>query len=182
MHVDGECCSVCFNIDPASVVSSVSVGHCQTAGGPLFYDGAVWRPGDCVVCHCVKGVISCVRPECSELSCISPIKIKGECCPICSDQPNDTPTIARPNTSTTATVARSGTCHHRGMSYPTGSNWTLNCQTCRCGEDRLVSCQDVQCPLLNCTHTVLFQGKCCPMCQGMFSVSPVMLSMYIHDV
>jgi hypothetical protein len=143
VHVDGECCPVCF---PA-VDQGIKLGHCQVGSGRhSFPDGTVWRAGDCVVCHCVRGVIYCARPECSESSCILPVKVKGECCPICVHQYSPSPT-----TSTTA-VATVDACHYKGVSYPAGSNWTLDCKTCSCGEDRQVSCQTLQCPLLQNNH------------------------------
>lgn len=161
VKVPGECCPVCFTSDSvvtalAAIANQANSVECQVSGGRLFHDGELWRPGDCLVCKCFKGAVVCVQPQCSEMGCAFPMKVKGECCPVCSDKLD----------STTDRV----TCRYRGSEYLAGSSWTLNCQTCHCGEDGRHSCSFVECPALNCSRTVRLRARatCCPVCLGMF--------------
>lgn len=66
------------------------------SGDRYFTNGATWHPVigpfgemDCVLCKCHFGKIECARLECENkknFPCKKPIKVTGQCCPVCQDQ------------------------------------------------------------------------------------------------
>jgi hypothetical protein len=123
-------------------------------------DTQIWRPGDCVVCKCVKGKPVCVRPSCSDSSCVAPYKRKGECCPLCAVAPEiHSPHIIHPTE-----------CDFGGKKYAIGFSWLYNCRNYSCNENGQVSSVSVHCPAPNCTTTLGLhhqdKKKCCLICPG----------------
>ena len=67
-------------------------GACKSAN-KYFYNGSTWHPViepfgemNCVYCRCNNGRIDCSRLKCrsaSEYPCRKPVKIIGQCCPVC---------------------------------------------------------------------------------------------------
>ncbi|XP_045142975.1 cysteine-rich motor neuron 1 protein isoform X3 [Echinops telfairi] len=76
---EGECCPVCedpvypFN-KPAGCFASEQIrAH-----------GDRWREDDCTFCQCINGESHCVATACGQ-SCMNPVKVPGECCPVCEE-------------------------------------------------------------------------------------------------
>ena len=166
--ISTECCSICFDLPlQHNVHTHYSLGNtlgersgkptdCKVLGGKLYSD--VWRPGDCVVCQCVNGVALCGRPQCTEISCRNPLKVKGECCPFCDSYGAVYESAVEP-----------AGCRYQGTRYAVGESWNHNCQVCHCGKDLLVHCQDIVCSFHNCRSTARLQtqDRYCLACLGM---------------
>ncbi|KAG7157374.1 Chordin-like protein 2-like [Homarus americanus] len=70
-----------------------SSDHDCKIGGRYFINGSIWHPVigpfgemDCVLCKCYNRRIDCSRLKCQsrdKLQCNKPIKVAGQCCPIC---------------------------------------------------------------------------------------------------
>ncbi|XP_050402018.1 peroxidasin homolog, partial [Patella vulgata] len=43
-----------------------------------------WNMNECKICICKRGKIECMSETCPQVSCQSPIKMEGKCCPVCS--------------------------------------------------------------------------------------------------
>ena len=192
VKVKGECCPVCFDDNTAAsdvawrdqvqgTKTSYQSLSCRVVGGKVYNDSDLWRPGDCIVCKCVKGVTFCVRPRCSDFSCAVPHKLKGECCPLCDDQ-RDTPDI---HITDNPLVIHPTGCNYGGNSYAIGFSWAQNCRTYHCGGDGQMSYMNVQCPAPNCSRTAspFLQNKCCLNCQGSsLSFSPVCMCVCVVSI
>nr|XP_047908999.1 von Willebrand factor C and EGF domain-containing protein isoform X3 [Anser cygnoides] len=109
-------------------------------------EGDVFSPsdGNCTVCVCLAGNVSCISPECPPGSC--PSASPPDCC---SCQP--------------------AMCSFRGRTYVHGARFSLDeddCTTCVCrgGE---VECSFAPCPALDCPQHQrhLRPGQCCFTCR-----------------
>ncbi|XP_042242999.1 chordin-like protein 2 isoform X2 [Homarus americanus] len=99
-----DCCRVCpddsTELDWDTMVSFTdpsapkgSSDHDCKIGGRYFINGSIWHPVigpfgemDCVLCKCYNRRIDCSRLKCQsrdKLQCNKPIKVAGQCCPIC---------------------------------------------------------------------------------------------------
>ncbi|XP_040465538.1 von Willebrand factor C and EGF domain-containing protein isoform X2 [Falco naumanni] len=126
-------------------------GCCPSCTGCLHEgvaraEGDVFSPsdGNCTVCVCLAGNISCISPECPPGSC--PSTSPADCC---SCQP--------------------AKCSFRGRTYAHGARFSLDgddCTTCVCrgGE---VECSFAPCPVLDCPQHQrhLGPGQCCFTCR-----------------
>ncbi|CAM4565685.1 unnamed protein product [Lepidochelys olivacea] len=108
--------------------------------------------GNCTVCMCLAGNVSCISPECPPGPGPCPSPAQADCC---SCQP--------------------ATCDFHGRTYMHGAEFGLdgdNCTTCICrgGE---VECSFAPCPELACPRQdwLLAPGQCCFSCQEPASVS-----------
>ncbi|XP_043372737.1 von Willebrand factor C and EGF domain-containing protein isoform X3 [Dermochelys coriacea] len=106
--------------------------------------------GNCTVCMCLAGNVSCISPECPPGPCPSPPQ--ADCC---SCQP--------------------ATCDFHGRTYMHGAEFGLdgdNCTTCICQSGEL-ECSVAPCPELACPRQdwLLAPGQCCFSCQEPASVS-----------
>ncbi|XP_075784527.1 von Willebrand factor C and EGF domain-containing protein [Pelodiscus sinensis] len=132
-------------------------GCCPSCSG-CWHEGVARAEGDvfsvadgnCTVCMCLAGNISCISPECPPGLCLSPAQ--ADCC---SCQP--------------------ATCDFHGRTYVHGAEFSLdgdNCTTCVCrgGE---VECSFVPCPELACPRQdwLLAPGHCCFSCREPAPVS-----------
>lgn len=52
------------------------------ANGQIQAHGDRWREDDCTFCQCINGESHCVATACGQ-SCLNPVKVPGECCPMC---------------------------------------------------------------------------------------------------
>ncbi|NXS90052.1 VWCE protein, partial [Erpornis zantholeuca] len=109
-------------------------------------EGDVFSPsnGNCTVCVCLAGNISCLSPECPPGSCPGPSP--ADCC-----------------------SCAPGKCNFRGRTYAHGARFSLDgddCTTCVCqgGE---VECSFTPCPMLDCPQHQrhLGPGQCCSTCR-----------------
>ncbi|XP_075281978.1 von Willebrand factor C and EGF domain-containing protein isoform X3 [Opisthocomus hoazin] len=126
-------------------------GCCPSCTGCLHdgvtrAEGDVFSPadGNCTVCVCLAGNVSCISPECPPGSC--PNSSPPDCC---SCQP--------------------AKCNFRGRTYAHGARFSLDgdhCTTCVCrgGE---VECSFAPCPALDCPQHQrhLGPGQCCVTCR-----------------
>ncbi|XP_068541597.1 von Willebrand factor C and EGF domain-containing protein isoform X5 [Anas acuta] len=126
-------------------------GCCPSCTGCLHEgvaraEGDVFSPsdGNCTVCVCLAGNVSCISPECPPGSC--PSASPPDCC---SCQP--------------------AKCSFRGRTYVHGARFSLDeddCTTCICrgGE---VECSFAPCPALDCPQHQrhLRPGQCCFTCR-----------------
>uniref|UniRef100_A0A4W4HBX8 Cysteine-rich motor neuron 1 protein n=1 Tax=Electrophorus electricus TaxID=8005 RepID=A0A4W4HBX8_ELEEL len=76
---EGECCPVCE--DP--VFPMLNFAGCYV-NGQILAHGDHWREDDCTFCQCVSGEPRCVAAACGH-SCLNPIIVPGECCPVCEE-------------------------------------------------------------------------------------------------
>ncbi|MEE6475163.1 hypothetical protein FKM82_010648 [Ascaphus truei] len=54
------------------------------ANGQIRGHGDRWREDDCTFCQCINGEPHCVATACGQ-SCLKPVKVPGECCPVCEE-------------------------------------------------------------------------------------------------
>uniref|UniRef100_A0A452HMC9 Uncharacterized protein n=1 Tax=Gopherus agassizii TaxID=38772 RepID=A0A452HMC9_9SAUR len=76
---EGECCPVCE--DPIHPVNNPAGCY---ANGQIQAHGDRWREDDCTFCQCINGDPHCVATACGQ-SCLNPVKVPGECCPVCEE-------------------------------------------------------------------------------------------------
>ncbi|XP_034284065.2 cysteine-rich motor neuron 1 protein isoform X2 [Pantherophis guttatus] len=76
---EGECCPVCE--DSISPISNPAGCY---ANSQIQAHGDRWREDDCTFCQCINGESHCVATACGQ-SCLNPVKVPGECCPMCEE-------------------------------------------------------------------------------------------------
>ncbi|XP_055474391.1 cysteine-rich motor neuron 1 protein isoform X5 [Psammomys obesus] len=76
---EGECCPVCE--DPIYPFNNPAGCY---ANGQIRAHGDRWREDDCTFCQCINGEPHCVATACGQ-SCMHPVKVPGECCPVCEE-------------------------------------------------------------------------------------------------
>ncbi|XP_060268250.1 cysteine-rich motor neuron 1 protein isoform X4 [Ovis aries] len=76
---EGECCPVCE--DPVYPLNNPAGCY---ANGQIHAHGDRWREDDCTFCQCINGEPHCVATACGQ-SCMNPVKVPGECCPVCEE-------------------------------------------------------------------------------------------------
>ncbi|XP_067391076.1 LOW QUALITY PROTEIN: kielin/chordin-like protein [Emydura macquarii macquarii] len=119
-------------------------------------DGARWFSSPCVSCLCADSVATCARLRCLA-SCLSPVRVPGECCPLCAG------------------------CEFEGRSYSPGESFqpALDpCEVCTCellgAGGPHVRCHRRGCPsLVGCARSHIQPPgphRCCPTCTQ--SLSP----------
>nr|XP_023966409.1 von Willebrand factor C and EGF domain-containing protein isoform X2 [Chrysemys picta bellii] len=128
---DGGCCPSCTGCWHEGVAR---------AEGDVFSVA----DGNCTVCMCLAGNVSCISPECPPGPCPSPAQAK-----CCSCQP--------------------ATCDFHGRTYMHGAEFSLdgdNCTTCICRSGE-VECSFAPCPELACPRQdwLLAPGQCCFSCR-----------------
>ncbi|XP_062990566.1 kielin/chordin-like protein [Elgaria multicarinata webbii] len=122
---------------------------CPTCEGCL-YEGqrhgdrqAFTPPSDpCQRCSCLRGNVLCSPVVCPQVSCASPSRRPGQCCPQCP------------------------VCQHAGREHPEGSQWLSPldpCQQCSCVSGETF-CESVPCEETLCSHPAPGPGQCCPLC------------------
>ncbi|XP_028649615.1 uncharacterized protein LOC114645883 isoform X1 [Erpetoichthys calabaricus] len=133
----GQCCFSCRQ-------TAVQKGCSVDDNGTEFPVGQIWSTGDpCETCVCqLGGIIVCQRTECQEI-CPHPIKIPGQCCPVCS-----------------VGCTYGGIIYENNETFPSSRDPCLTC-VCLSGS---VACSSVHCRP-NCTYPFHQEGECCPLCQ-----------------
>ncbi|XP_037993229.1 von Willebrand factor C and EGF domain-containing protein isoform X2 [Motacilla alba alba] len=145
------CDTVSCSVPCSHPLPAPAGGCCPTCTGCLHEgvaraEGDVFSPsdGNCTVCVCLAGNISCLSPECPPGSC--PSSSPSDCC---SCNPEK--------------------CNFRGRTYAHGARFSLDgddCTTCVCqgGE---VECSFTPCPVLDCPQhqRQLGPGQCCSTCR-----------------
>ena len=68
---------------------STETPRCFDAHSRKFYgETEVWKPNDCTVCTCRGGRLECLATVCRHPTCVAPLRVKGQCCPVCSLRKN----------------------------------------------------------------------------------------------
>lgn len=73
----------CFAVDPIYPYNNPAGCY---ANGQIRAHGDRWREDDCTFCQCINGEPHCVATACGQ-SCMHPVKVPGECCPVCEGKP-----------------------------------------------------------------------------------------------
>lgn len=73
----------CVHLDPVYPFNNPAGCY---ANGQILAHGDRWREDDCTFCQCISGEPRCVATACGQ-SCMSPVKVPGECCPVCEGEP-----------------------------------------------------------------------------------------------
>ncbi|CAM5083901.1 unnamed protein product [Natator depressus] len=122
--------------------------------GQEHADGTSWFSSPCVSCLCTHGIATCAQIRCLG-SCLQPVQVPGECCPLCAGFSPD--------------------CMFEGRPYSPGESFQPSldpCEICTC--ERLavggphVRCYHRQCPrLVGCPRSQIQPPgpqHCCPTC------------------
>ncbi|XP_019340823.1 von Willebrand factor C and EGF domain-containing protein isoform X1 [Alligator mississippiensis] len=133
-------------------------GECCPSCTGCLYNGVTRAEGDvfslssgnCTVCVCLAGNVSCISPECPPGSCHSPAQ--SDCC-----------------------SCQTAKCKFQGRTYAHGEEFSLDgddCTTCVCRSGE-VECSFTPCPVLECPRQdwLLVPGQCCFSCQEPVPVS-----------
>lgn len=122
----------------------------------------IWKT-DCMMCTCLsiygqKPDWNCMINDCQQPKCSNPVKIPGQCCPVC------------PATSTPApTTPKSSTCSFNGTQYQHMSSVKqTDCKTCVC-QYQYGGFLDWSCSIEACAYCAnprMISGQCCPICNG----------------
>ena len=99
--------------------------------------GEVWTPegslnDECAICGCMASFIMCSYHVCPPLTCKTPVRIPGSCCPSCPDIEHIT--------------KREKSClTEEGIMTNSGDSWAVNkCMTCICIDGR-ITCKSKSC-------------------------------------
>ncbi|UXI16037.1 dnaJ subfamily A member 1 [Sarcoptes scabiei] len=104
----------------------------------IMFNGQRWS-FECETCECINGEIDCWN-ECPEINCLNPIRVPGDCCLRCQDDPCQ---IDSKNSNSINNTGFSG-CLHQNRHYRSGDFIRLNgiaskdkCTSCLCQNGRL---------------------------------------------
>ncbi|XP_022101614.1 chordin-like isoform X2 [Acanthaster planci] len=122
----------------------------------------------CTTCICKRSVVICDPVVCPQLACTNPVKVPGECCPICPIEEGSLETE---------------TCFFEGDKkyHSVGSQWHpfvppfgyIQCAICTCRSAGEYDCQRVECPKLDCERPVRMNPTdCCQTCPEESSTTP----------
>ncbi|XP_053868139.1 kielin/chordin-like protein isoform X5 [Malaclemys terrapin pileata] len=118
--------------------------------GQEHANGTSWFSSPCVSCLCTHGIATCAQIRCLG-SCLRPVQVPGECCPLCAD------------------------CVFEGRPYSPGESFQPSldpCEICTCellaAGGLHVRCYHRQCPsLVGCPRSQIQPPgphHCCPTC------------------
>ncbi|XP_066203570.1 chordin isoform X2 [Saccopteryx leptura] len=136
--------------------------------------GARWAPNYdplCSLCTCQRRTVICDPVVCPPLSCLSPVQVPDQCCPVCPEKQDvrDLPGLLRSRDPGEG-------CYFDGdRSWrAAGTRWhpvvppfgLIKCAVCTCkGATGEVHCEKVQCPRLACAQPVRANPTdCCKQC------------------
>ncbi|PKU45032.1 hypothetical protein llap_4663 [Limosa lapponica baueri] len=66
--------------------SRLSKTDCTDEKGKSYSSNETWKRDPCTVCECKVGQITCFVESCPPADCEAPVKVKGDCCPVCLKQ------------------------------------------------------------------------------------------------
>ncbi|XP_071134324.1 cysteine-rich motor neuron 1 protein-like isoform X36 [Mytilus edulis] len=97
-YIPGQCCPVCDATTTPPAPTKVSQS-CIYNGEVYPLGHNIWKT-DCMMCTCFsrnrqKPNWSCMINDCQQPKCSNPVKISGQCCPVCPDT-TPPPTTVRP--------------------------------------------------------------------------------------
>ncbi|XP_031559263.1 cysteine-rich motor neuron 1 protein-like isoform X2 [Actinia tenebrosa] len=159
---------------------SSEIPRCFDAHSSKFYgENEEWKPNDCTVCACHGGQPECVATVCRHPNCVDPIRVKGQCCPVCAAKGNTTEdsqdmikALAQSELTTVLVSIKKDKdkrfCEdmNSGELYMVGQNWKVDdCTTCYCQRDGKIACAVQMCNgYPGCPNPVKEKGHCCPVC------------------
>ncbi|CAG2207741.1 unnamed protein product [Mytilus edulis] len=126
-QTDERGCPICTCKTTTTPPAPTKVSQSCIYNGEVYPLGHnIWKT-DCMMCTCFsrnrqKPNWSCMINDCQQPKCSNPVKISGQCCPVC------------PATSTPApTTPKSSTCSFNGIQYQHMSTIKqTDCKTCVC--------------------------------------------------
>ncbi|XP_019642390.1 PREDICTED: kielin/chordin-like protein isoform X9 [Branchiostoma belcheri] len=156
--ITGSADRVFVGDNPCRVAYSILANLCAAAApAGCLYNGAIipvgeeYKPDDCTTCTCEDAgeEPACVLYACAPPPCDNPVKVAGQCCPVC-----DAPEGCWYNRSSSAVLIPFG------IEYKEGA-----CESCHCyaDEERAI-CLAYACRFDFCTNLVRLAGQCCPDC------------------
>ncbi|VDI27079.1 Hypothetical predicted protein [Mytilus galloprovincialis] len=160
-QTDERGCPICKCKTTTTPPAPTKVSQSCIYNGEVYPLGHnIWKT-DCMMCTCFsrnrqKPNWSCMINDCQQPKCSNPVKISGQCCPVC------------PATSTPApTTPKSSTCSFNGIQYQHMSTIKqTDCKTCVCqyqyGGYLDWSCRTEAC--VYCANPKMIPGQCCPVC------------------
>ncbi|XP_071134315.1 cysteine-rich motor neuron 1 protein-like isoform X28 [Mytilus edulis] len=160
-QTDERGCPICKCKTTTTPPAPTKVSQSCIYNGEVYPLGHnIWKT-DCMMCTCFsrnrqKPNWSCMINDCQQPKCSNPVKISGQCCPVC------------PATSTPApTTPKSSTCSFNGIQYQHMSTIKqTDCKTCVCqyqyGGYLHWSCRTEAC--VYCANPKMIPGQCCPVC------------------
>ncbi|XP_076077336.1 uncharacterized protein LOC143047895 isoform X4 [Mytilus galloprovincialis] len=160
-QTDERGCPICTCKTTTTPPAPTKVSQSCIYNGEVYPLGHnIWKT-DCMMCTCFsrnrqKPNWSCMINDCQQPKCSNPVKISGQCCPVC------------PATSTPApTTPKSSTCSFNGIQYQHMSTIKqTDCKTCVCqyqyGGYLDWSCRTEAC--VYCANPKMIPGQCCPVC------------------
>ncbi|GAB0185762.1 peroxidasin [Grus japonensis] len=66
--------------------SRLSKSDCTDEKGKSYSSNETWKRDPCTVCECKVGQITCFVESCPPADCEAPVKVQGDCCPVCLKQ------------------------------------------------------------------------------------------------
>ncbi|XP_047300600.1 cysteine-rich motor neuron 1 protein isoform X10 [Homo sapiens] len=149
---EGECCPVCE--DPVYPFNNPAGCY---ANGLILAHGDRWREDDCTFCQCVNGERHCVATVCGQ-TCTNPVKVPGECCPVCEE-----PTIITVDPPACGELSN---CTLTGKDCINGFKRDHNgCRTCQCINTEELCSERKQGCTLNCPFGFLTDAQNCEICE-----------------
>ncbi|XP_073868066.1 cysteine-rich motor neuron 1 protein isoform X5 [Macaca fascicularis] len=149
---EGECCPVCE--DPVYPFNNPAGCY---ANGLILAHGDRWREDDCTFCQCVNGERHCVATVCGQ-TCTNPVKVPGECCPVCEE-----PTIITVDPPACGELSN---CTLTGKDCINGFKRDHNgCRTCQCINSEELCSERKQGCTLDCPFGFLTDAQNCEICE-----------------
>ncbi|NWY29454.1 VWCE protein, partial [Pheucticus melanocephalus] len=177
------CDTVSCSVPCSHPLPAPAGGCCPTCTGCLHEgvaraEGDVFSPsdGNCTVCVCLAGNVSCLSPECPPGSCPSPSP--ADCCSCTPEKCNFRGrtyahgarfSLDGDDCTTCVCQVGPGCCFldDNGVEFPVGQIWSPGdpCELCICQADGSVSCQRTDC-VETCPYPIRIPGQCCPDCSA----------------
>ncbi|KAH9497372.1 Thrombospondin N-terminal -like domains containing protein, partial [Dermatophagoides farinae] len=131
--IDSQCCPECHSY------SSKKVCYHQENHHLVYKNGERWTY-ECETCECMNGEIDCWN-ECPQINCLNAIRIPGDCCLRCEDDPCQSESSSSSSSSlkSDSLIYNNFTglagCRHQNHQYRSGQQIDLikdKCATCLC--------------------------------------------------
>nr|XP_027204344.1 protein kinase C-binding protein NELL2-like [Dermatophagoides pteronyssinus] len=138
--IDSQCCPECH------INSDEKVCYHQENHHRVYKNGERWTY-ECETCECMNGEIDCWS-ECPQINCLNAVRIPGDCCLRCEDDPCQS--SSKSDLLTFNNFTGLAGCRHQDRHYRSGEQIDSikdKCATCSCQNGRL--CCSYSYPCLN---------------------------------